>query len=682
MSLLAWVLPTDALAPWRSNAAGVKILGRLTTIAAAVIVAWACAVSIAGAAPPPASAFFAEPALSQALLSPDGRKIAMRIASPGRNARLAVFDTRTASVSEAASFNDSNILGFEWISDQRLIFDTDVELEGVGTTRVGPGLFAVDADGGRFRSLKKTTASFVTNGSEPQQLDGYAHPVGHPRRATNVDIVVAVPGERSSEKFDYFDLKRVDTLTGRQTDIESPIHAEDWTFDADGRPRTALTRVGGDVHLHLRDPDGRWRQVAKSGFANDHSIEPVAVGPDGAIYVEAQDGDKAAIFTIDPADGRRAVQPVLRSKDYDIRPAVFVTDDRELLGVRFDADAEVTHWFDPALAKLQQKIDQRLPLTANRISVPAHGDSPWVLVEAFADAVPTTAYAYDRRADRLVLLGSSHPGLDRRDLGRTDFVYIPARDGSRIPAYLTLPPGERKTALPMVVLVHGGPWIRGANWAFDPEVQFLASRGYAVLQPAFRGSTGFGSAWNTAGYRQWGRSMQRDLADSARWAIERGIADPKRIAIGGSSYGGYATLMGLIQDPELFRCGFEAAGPTDMRLFLDPAWGDLLGQVRTYEARLLIGDPDTDGPAMDRVSPLKQAAELHQPVLMAYGEWDPRVPLVHGERMRDALKRSGNNQVEWIEFARQGHGWASPATRIDFWTRVETFLARHFGAPR
>jgi dipeptidyl aminopeptidase/acylaminoacyl peptidase len=263
-----------------------------------------------------------------------------------------------------------------------------------------------------------------------------------------------------------------------------------------------------------------------------------------------------------------------------------------------------------------------------------------------------------------------------------DMVRYKARDGLEIPAYLTLPAASAvKKNLPLIVYVHGGPWGRGATWQWRADVQFLASRGYAVLQPEFRGSTGFGLKHFKAGFKQWGLAMQDDLADGARWAVALGIADPKRICIMGASYGGYATLMGLARDGDLFRCGVEWVGVTDMLLLFDASWSDLNDAFKRYALPEMIGDRVKDAALLEASSPVKQAARIRNPLLMAYGRIDRRVPIEHGKRMREALK-ANNPDVEWVEYEKDGHGWSLPETEIDWWTRVEKFLARHLGDAR
>jgi dipeptidyl aminopeptidase/acylaminoacyl peptidase len=235
----------------------------------------------------------------------------------------------------------------------------------------------------------------------------------------------------------------------------------------------------------------------------------------------------------------------------------------------------------------------------------------------------------------------------------------------------------------MVVLVHGGPFVRGTEWGWDPDAQFLASRGYLVVEPEFRGSTGYGRKLMTAGFKQWGLKMQDDIADAARWAVAQGMADAKRICIAGGSYGGYATLMGLVKDPDLYKCGINAAGVTDIELMYTGTWlnsDDMSVNWKKYGMPLMVGDRVKDAQQLRDTSPLHQAAKIRQPLLMAYGGADQRVPLYHGKKFLDAVRAGGNQQVEWIEYPTEGHGWFLPENRIDYWTRVEKFLDRHIGS--
>ena len=232
-----------------------------------------------------------------------------------------------------------------------------------------------------------------------------------------------------------------------------------------------------------------------------------------------------------------------------------------------------------------------------------------------------------------------------------------------------------------MVLVHGGPYVRGSVWGWQSESQFLASRGYAVLEPEFRGSRGYGQAHYRAGWKQWGLAMQNDIADGVRWAAEQGTVDPKRVCIAGASYGGYATLMGLVRDPDLYQCGINWVGVTDINLMYDGHWSfdsDLGDDWKKYGMPVLVGDQVKDAAQLKATSPIEQASRITRPLLLAYGGVDRRVPMYHGTKFRDAVKRT-NQQVEWIEYQDEGHGWSLPKNRVDFWEKVEKFLDKHIG---
>ena len=260
-----------------------------------------------------------------------------------------------------------------------------------------------------------------------------------------------------------------------------------------------------------------------------------------------------------------------------------------------------------------------------------------------------------------------------------EFVRIKARDGLEVPMYYTLPPASfGKSSLPTVVLLHGGPWVRGKRWGWDPDAQLLASRGYLVLEPEFRGSTGYGFKHFQAGWRQWGLAMQDDVADATRWAIAKGLADPGRVCVAGASYGGYATLMALVRESDLFKCGIAWVAVTDINLLFTANWSDTTDSARRYGMRTMIGDPEIDAAQLKAASPLANASNIKQPLLLAYGGTDLRVPLEHGRRFRDAVTVSNPN-VEWVVYGDEGHGWSKLETRIDFWTRVEQFLRANLG---
>ena len=350
---------------------------------------------------------------------------------------------------------------------------------------------------------------------------------------------------------------------------------------------------------------------------------------------------------------------------------------QDQLGVRYTSDATDTTWFDAEMRAIQAKIDQRISGVINLLDVAECGCSRWILVSSYSDRQTPIYALYDRNTEQIDLIGQARPKIDSRRMTSRDFVRISARDGQAFPVHVTRPLG--KGPWPAVLLVHGGPQIRGGSWQWDADSQFLASRGYRVLEPEFRGSTGYGAKLFRAGWKQWGLALQDDAADAARWAIAQGLADPKRLCIAGASYGGYATLMGLVRDPELYRCGVAWAAVTDIGRPYSLSWSDLPDTWKQYGMPMLIGDPQKDAAQFEATSPLKQAAGVTQPLLLAFGGSDRRVPMTHGTRFRDAVRKT-NSHVEWIEYAEEGHGRFKPENRYDFWSRVEGFFARQLAA--
>jgi dipeptidyl aminopeptidase/acylaminoacyl peptidase len=274
-------------------------------------------------------------------------------------------------------------------------------------------------------------------------------------------------------------------------------------------------------------------------------------------------------------------------------------------------------------------------------------------------------------------IGSVREGVKPEDMAVVELQRIRARDGLELPVWVTRP-AQAAGPLPAVVLVHGGPWARGNTWGWDADAQFLASRGYVVIEPEFRGSTGYGDAHFRAGFKQWGQAMQDDVADALKWAQAQGLASDKA-CIAGASYGGYSTLMGLVKDPTLYRCGVAWLAVTDLDLYATGSWwvqDDISRTGRRYTIPEAVGDAVKDAAMLAANSPVKQAARIKAPVLLAFADDDRRVPLAHGERMRKAMRDAGNEPV-WVTYAGEGHGFGNVKNRVDFAQRMEAFLARH-----
>jgi dipeptidyl aminopeptidase/acylaminoacyl peptidase len=635
------------------------------------------------AEPPPLAAFFDNAAFTGAELSPDGRSLAVKIGGNGHRDLLAVIDLATGVNKIVANFRDADVDHVEWVNDERLIFDTTDKTIGQGDIRYGPGLYAVSRDGGKVRQLAKHNKPFITDGSGQDLLPWHTFLLQQRGAQNSPSVYVANYNISDTGFILSIDLLRLNTITGRATEVDGPAKVQRWLLDERGEPRLALVKKEGKASWLVREGDN-WRELVSfdAYTGGEGAFMPLGFGADGKLYVRSSKGrDTDALFTYDLATGSLGKAPLVEVKGYDFSGALIASDDK-VLGVRVLADANTTLWYDPAMKALQAKVDALLPGTVNMITPPRRPAAPWVLVQAYSDLQPKVTLVYNTETGTLKKVGESHPQIKPAQMGDQEVVRYTARDGLQIPGWLTLPSGAKRNGhLPLVVLVHGGPYVRGGEWGWRPDSQFLASRGYAVLEPEYRGSTGYGGKHFRAGWKQWGLGMQNDIADGAKWAIAEGIADPKRICIAGASYGGYATLMGLINDPDLFKCGIDWVGVTDIGLLYTGTWwrsSDTPEDYKRFGMPTLIGDLKADADQLKATSPLAQAARIKQPLLLAYGGADRRVPIFHGRKFYDAVKAT-NSQVEWIEYEEEGHGWALPKNRIDFWGRVEKFLDKQIG---
>ncbi|NRR29200.1 S9 family peptidase [Oxalobacteraceae bacterium] len=634
---------------------------------------------------PPLSAFFDNPVFSGALLSPSGTYLAAKVtpaAAAGTRERLAVIDLSNNTIKVVAQFPDADIDNVQWVNDRRLAFNVSDNAIAPGDVRYAPGLYAINADGSEFRRLAYRGADGNISNTSRALLPWHTYMLDQPG-SQDSDAIYVRNVQFHNDDIEYTSLVKLDTVSGRGTPVPRPGATDEWLLDQHGVPRIATVIVKDQETIHYLDPaSGQWRVIASFNayHGGKEAFTPLAFGPDGKLYVTARAGkDKRGLYTFDLLSNKLSAAPLLMVEGYDFSGKL-IMDRHQLLGVRYEGENEDTVWFDPAMQALQAEIDALLPSTVNLISPPLAAQTPWVLVEAYSDVQPRAFLLYQREKKKFNPVGTSYDRIEPGQMARVKLLHYKARDGRDIPVWLTLPKGQDRK-LPMVVLVHGGPFVRGRSWRWDPEAQFLASRGYAVLEPEFRGSAGFGWDHQRAGLKQLGLSMQDDLADGTRWAVAQGYADPARVCIAGASYGGYATLMGLIKDPELYRCGIDWLGVTDIPLLYTGSWrytSDLSDDTKRYSMPATFGDPVKDAAQLKATSPLLLADKLKQPLLMAYGGADERVPLHHGIKFRDAI-RPYNKQVEWVEYPEEGHGWSLPATRIDFWSRVEKFLARYNG---
>jgi dipeptidyl aminopeptidase/acylaminoacyl peptidase len=639
---------------------------------------------------PPLTSFFTNPALSRALLSPSGKYLALRVGSADHRDALTVLDVATGTATQVAAFADADVGKFEWVNDERLVFDTADRRLGAAQVDFAPGLYAINRDGSKLLQLavRQGDGDMSETGTRTARrnlLPWHTFLMDQAGAQDSDEVYVLSAEFDGNRDFSHYNLLRVNTQTGKFYTVTSPGPVQEWLLDQNGQPRLAVVGKGKRMRIEYLDPaTSKWRElVSFDAFGDTESTGfwPLDFGPDGKLYVTARRGrDKSALHTYDFAANAVNPTPLVVLDNYDFH-GTLVMDRHKLLGMHLLTDTLEDVWLDPDMKALQKTVDTALPGTINLISVPKRAETPWVLVRSASDVLPATYVLFNRATGKLSKVGESQPAIRSAQMARQQAVRYKARDGLEIPAWLTLPRGGSGKNLPLVVLVHGGPFVRGGSWGWQPQSQFLASRGYAVLEPEFRGSTGFGWDHFHAGWKQWGLKMQDDLADGARWLIAQGTVDPKRICIAGASYGGYATLMGLVKDPDLFKCGIDWVGVTDINLLYSGHWSfesDMSDRWKDYGMPLMVGDPDKDAAQLKATSPLAQAARIRQPLLLAYGGWDRRVPLYHGEKFRDAV-RQVNPAVEWVVYPEEGHGWALTKNRVDFWSRVEKFLDKNIG---
>jgi dipeptidyl aminopeptidase/acylaminoacyl peptidase len=633
---------------------------------------WAPAASVAQTLT--AKALFEPPVVSGAAISPDGTRVIFREQKPGDDkSTLVLVDLNTKTAKALINLDDTQLRELVWLNNQRLLI--------VLTSEWGwPKMVALNADGSQVRELVGDAWSASGSEDDSKVLNNWLAQIVHISRESQTPFVwIARPEAISKERVGHTTLWKINALSGRRERLDVPLDSTRWIFNTSNELAAVLNSRAETETIQVRK-GSQWETVHTQNVLSPDAITPMLSLSDTELLVTARaGGDKRAIYAFNTETKKLAAQPLFRSDEFDL-DALPVVRGGKLKGFHFIADTWVTQWTDAAAAKTQERIDQLLPNTANIVHLPADASAKNVGVFAYSDRDPGTSYTYNTDTGRLTRLGEAKPAIASAQMASSEFVRYPARDGLSVPAYLTLPKGANKKNLPLVVLVHGGPYLRGADWSFDPQVQFLASRGYAVLQPEFRGSTGFGFKHFQGGWKQWGQAMQDDLEDAVKWAVAQGHADAKRVCIAGASYGGYAAMMGLVRHPDTFKCAINWVGVSDIEMLYTVRWSDASDEWKRYGMPKLVGDLQADQAMLRANSPLRRAAEIKAPVLIAHGGKDERVPIIHAERLRDALKTAGNTQVDWVVYAQEAHGWSKLETNIDFWTRVEKFLAQHIGA--
>lgn len=561
---------------------------------------------------------------------------------------------------------------FWWVNADRVLLSTAEKIGALEAPQPTGELYAVNVDGGKGGIL--VGQSFRGEGPgtriQPRKVEHVAAFLVDDLPGNDKDVIISVSPFTADP---FTRIEKMDVYTGRRMPItQAPVRNAEFFTDNAGKVRFAS---GEDIdlskRLYYREPDGNeWKLVSDTGQSGIAQYPLGFSADDKIVYlqIEQEQGPDAIVAWDIAADKKTEV---FRDDNTDPTP-IYV--EGKLYGVRLMDGLPRTHFFDPqsAVAKLYRKLEkafdgQRVEIT----SMTADGKTALVLVNG--DRNPGDFFIFDstnNKADRL--LGRKE-WLDPRQVAEVKPVSFKSRDGLDIHGYLTVPVGGEAKNAPLIVYIHGGPFGIYDAWGFDQDTQILAAHGYAVLQVNFRGSGNHGRAFYLAGKRQWGGKMQDDITDATRWAIQQGIADPKRICLYGASYGGYASLMGVAKEPDLYRCAAGYVGVYDLPTM--HADGDIRDRAsgRTYLNEWV-------GPKEDiaSVSPTRLASRIKVPVFLAAGGEDERAPIQHTEMMEKALRNAGV-PVEAVYYPTEGHGFYKLENEREFYFKLLSFFQKHLG---
>lgn len=621
-------------------------------------------------------------------LSPDGRYLAMLTEHKNRMG-LSIYDLQTGRYESSIGFGDADIAQPRWLGSGHLLYTLAQRGQSRKTQAVQGGLFVISRDGKTQRKLYGTFNDWLNNSL---------------RRYTTMEPLQTLPGDEAEfiaacddvDK-DSIDLYRVNAQTGKRQLLtaQRPARTRDWVLDPQHQPRVTVSRADetGRRIVHYREPDGTWRELWRYDTLRGDVRRPLSVEADGKLLVATNEGrDTTALREYDPASGQWG-ETLIEHPQFDVgvdaldRDAGELSRDGvtgELLGVRIDASRPAYAWMDERRQKLQALVDGALP---GRINALQFSTSAFVFVTSRSDVERARWYLLDTRSGKLAEVMNVRHDLAPARVPATENLTLRSRDGLALFSHVLRPPqAAARAPLPTIVMVHGGPWVRGAYWGEigdDTDMaRWLASRGYLVLLPSFRGSTGFGKHFVQAARGQFGKAMQDDLDDALDALVKRGDADPARVCIMGGSYGGYASLMAVARTPDRYRCAVASFPVSDLALQLTSEWGDISRHKEAREFWLdMVGDPAKDRAALDAVSPRYLASRIKAKVLIQAGEHDTRTPVEQAEVMRDALKKAGNPPL-WLAKFGEGHGYSLTANHLEMLEMLEPFLAEQLAPPK
>jgi dipeptidyl aminopeptidase/acylaminoacyl peptidase len=606
----------------------------------------------------PIERFAALPVLTRPILSPDGHRIAARSTSVG-NVTIMILDAdHPEAPARGIAVGKARIAALTWAGNDRLLLTirASEKLAG-GYDLPFLRLIAVDIATGSSRIVDR--GSHGTFAGDVL----YTDPTGAWALVASQD-----------DDYSYPSVKHVDLATGKATQVEKAREGVwDWYADDNGVVRAGVTYDNRKWTVWYRDkPEEKLRPIrGKIDKDDDSSIDKFIFRGANSWVVTNERTGRFALYKYDVTTGTIGA-PIYEHPQVDVEDVFYDESTGAIKAVKFETDRTHIEWLDPDMKALQGKLDRALPAESN-VAVGWSDDEKRTLVWSSSGSDPGRYFLLDRTSSRMHAVVDPYPDINPAQMAEVQSVQFRTRDGLMIPAYLTLPKGREAKGLPLILMPHGGPYERD-HWEYDPLVQFLANRGYAVLQPQFRGSTGYGKDFVAKGYGEWGRKMQDDLDDGVDWLARTGQIDPKRVCIVGASYGGYAALWGAIRNPERYRCAASLAGVSDLPAMLRYD-RKLFSAVRYFkEWRSKVdGEGTTD---LAAVSPVNFASRLTIPVLIGHGEEDDNVLPKQSHEMVDALNQAHAN-VTSVFYKDDSHGWDNAADFADWLRRLEAFLAKY-----
>ncbi|HVS53247.1 MAG TPA: S9 family peptidase [Opitutaceae bacterium] len=626
--------------------------------------------SIAPAAPstpavPTVAQFFGSPNLRQPRLSPDGTKIAFLFPNQGKMA-LGLFDRATKESHLILRGEDESLYSFFWKGNDRIVFEADVS--GNESFFIG----STDLDG---RHVLRIAESQRIENNLTGDSAGIVHPLPlDPEHiavmgyfAGNIDNALFVGGAAIVARLNVRNRGLSPLLEIRDSDRLVSLF-----FDQRGAFRLRARLEGKQlIWEHRRDDQDTFQRVAQHpfhGYAETWAPQGFAADNTTLWLISREEHDRGALYAVDTRTFARGA-PLFVPPEGEIEELIVSPDRRRLLGVRYESERSHYYWFDATRGALQAKLEKTFSGCDVRIASTSD-DENVALVWVSHDREPGTYYVLDQKAGSLTQFKRTRD-IDPAQLSPREPIAYTARDGLVIHGYLTLPRGTNGKNLPLVIHPHGGPFGIRDSWGYDSEAQFLASRGYAVLQPNYRGSGGYGRAFIDKGRQQWGRAMQDDLTDAVKWAVDQGIADPARVGIYGASYGGYAALAGVTLTPDLYACAVNYVGAADLEITFKPRGADAWNTPDDFSFQTEWVGPTKE--YRDATSPVNLVDRIKVPTLHAYGAEDPRVKIDHWSRLEPQLKKYHKDYQSIVQ-GKQGHGFRDANASVSFYAALEAFL--------